>query len=301
MTGKSPRQPLWRRTAHWVVSPTNTRDVMSLLGSVGVYSTGQAFAWRGLGSADFSLSSSLQRALPATAGEPEVRAAEEAMLAEARAWGLGVTPTGFVDDLQLLADLQHYGIGTRLLDFSANPMTALWFACQEPVGLPAGFSRSGVVLALNITGMPRFKTLSTTATYAAHASPLSHQLQEGLDAGEPFVVESLTPNDRIRAQEGFFVAGATPDPPAGADQTPFRAFTYPAGSGAPSKDLEALLLGSRGRGAPATMPYVAVIIRAQLKAKLLEYLQGSYNRAARVLFPDYQGFATHGSTVHPRS
>jgi len=149
----------------------------------------------------------------------------------------------------------------------------LWFACQEPVDLPAGFSRSGVVLALNITAMPRFKTLSTTATYAAHASPLSYQLQEALDAGEPFVVESLTPNDRIRAQEGFFVAGATPDPPAGADQTPFRAFTYPAESGTPSKDLEELLLGSRGRGAPATMLYVAVIIRAQLKAKLLEYLQ----------------------------
>ena len=33
-------------------------------------------------------------------------------------------------DLDLLAELQHYGAATCLIDFTYNAMTALWFACQ---------------------------------------------------------------------------------------------------------------------------------------------------------------------------
>ena len=34
--------------------------------------------------------------------------------------------------LQLLARLQHFGAATGLLDFSYNPLVALWFACKDP-------------------------------------------------------------------------------------------------------------------------------------------------------------------------
>ena len=34
--------------------------------------------------------------------------------------------------LQLLAKLQHFGAATGLLDFTHNPLVALWFACDEP-------------------------------------------------------------------------------------------------------------------------------------------------------------------------
>jgi len=43
--------------------------------------------------------------------------------------------TNSIPKLELLAELQHYGAATGLLDFSLNPLVALWFACQsrEPI------------------------------------------------------------------------------------------------------------------------------------------------------------------------
>ncbi len=37
-----------------------------------------------------------------------------------------------IDDMQLLAKLQHFGAATGLLDFTYNPLVALWFACGDP-------------------------------------------------------------------------------------------------------------------------------------------------------------------------
>ena len=37
-------------------------------------------------------------------------------------------------DLELLAELQHFGAATCLIDFSRNALVALWFACQTSSG-----------------------------------------------------------------------------------------------------------------------------------------------------------------------
>lgn len=34
-------------------------------------------------------------------------------------------------DFDILAKMQHYGLPTRLLDFSINPLVALYFACES--------------------------------------------------------------------------------------------------------------------------------------------------------------------------
>lgn len=40
------------------------------------------------------------------------------------------------DILKILADMQHYGIPTRLLDWSMAPLTALYFACCKNLDVP---------------------------------------------------------------------------------------------------------------------------------------------------------------------
>ena len=46
----------------------------------------------------------------------------------------GFLPPGFsesISDLELLAHLQHQGAATGLIDFTRQPLVALWFACHE--------------------------------------------------------------------------------------------------------------------------------------------------------------------------
>lgn len=75
------------------------------------------------------------------------------------------------NDLQLLALLQHNGLPTRLLDVTANPLTAPWFACMSKP------SRDGLLIAFNVSTypeiMPEQKADVPTVAFPGHA--ISHQ------------------------------------------------------------------------------------------------------------------------------
>lgn len=224
-----------------------------------------------------------------------MREHEMQILADARAWGLGIGSTTYVDDFRLLADLQHYGVNTRLIDFSYNPLTALWFACQKPGGDID--EKSGLVLALNVTKFPAYTTVRTPETWDDAGYGPSANLEHALASGGPFLLEVSHPNERLRAQEGLFVSSATPDR-AGLRWAfnPFRTINIPF-EGTDARRLAASLRGDRSRGRPAHLPFVAVLIPAGLKKTLLQYLSVSFNRTARTLFPDFAGFREHSAVV----
>lgn len=290
---------IWRRTG-WYVVPKDSREVMSIIGAIGVHSVGQRFAWRGMSSVDYRVVSSAHRRLGDQLDEDAVRDAELRLLKEARSWGLGIGDTAFVNDLQLLADMQHYGIETRLIDFTSNPMTALWFACQSPdtVQGTRNVSKSGMLLALNVSGWPSYASVGTANTWGAISNPTGATLEHALATYTPFLVESSHPNDRLRAQEGFFVTSSVPGTSSMLRMltTPFHSLHVPFAEGDPD-DLRRQLTAERVRGAPQRLPFVAVIINAGLKSKLLKYLENTYSRSPRVLFPDFAGyreFAAYG-------
>lgn len=81
------------------------------------------------------VSSSLYRELPATL-RGQVEAVQEVRLLEARQF------TAEPDDFEILTELQHYGGKTNLIDFTADYLIALFFACD---GNP---SQDGRVLLL---------------------------------------------------------------------------------------------------------------------------------------------------------
>lgn len=87
------------------------------------------------------------------------------------------------DDWEWLALAQHHGLPTRLLDWSHNPLVALYFAVSE------NFDKDGKFFALNAPKKISQNILSNSPF--AVRKPFK------------FYPDTLTP--RIRAQEGLFI------------------------------------------------------------------------------------------------
>jgi FRG domain len=222
-------------------------------------------AWRGQASTDWSLDPSLVRRYRqhgqdgpgATLTEPRLRAVEKALVERARAAGLGDD----LDELELLARLQHHGAATRLLDCSRNAFVALWFACRwEP-------EHDGVLIAFEL------------GENAVHLD--TQLLRHGVDdllamaAGRLLWWQPRSLSPRISAQQAVFVFGEVVDEPWGS-----------------------IRLGQGGvsLGGTGAVPGAALIfVSAQLKAALNGMWEPLLGFSEESLFPDFDGFAlAHG-------
>jgi hypothetical protein len=180
-------------------------------------------------------------------------------------------------------------------------MTALWFACQIPKQPDHGaqVSWSGVLLAINTAGWKRFGRNRPEGTHISIENASGWELDTALRSEEPFVVESLLPNDRLRAQEGFFIAGRVP--PADAQSGPFKSVALQYERVEPFVLRERIHMNSSGHKSwEGPLPFVAVKIRSMLKGSILQRLENSYNRHSRVLFPDFAGFRDFSESADPR-
>lgn len=297
----------WRNTG-WYYSPASASELMTVIARVGTHGTNHRFAWRGHADADFLWTSSLHRRL---AGEGVV-VTEEALferenliLDEARRWGLGVKAGQLVDDLQLLADLQHFGVPTRLVDVTSNPMTALWFAtAAAPAPAPgeevsSARPKPGLLIAMNMPwyneypseGRPAtvFKTAGSPPDEWDDVGGLDLKRTKGLSLSTPFVVSSSMPNARLRAQEGYFIASAHPK----VSSPPLVSLNIDVPRG-DAEVVHRLLTKQRTQGLPKHMPFVAILVRSGVKRQLRDYLRLTYSRTAKALFPDYTGFRDFG-------
>jgi len=103
-----------------------------LTGAAAPLFSGPSVVYRGQADATYGLSSPLYRLCRSAIGygrvtEAHLQAAEQAIISASRQEGIGRRMT----DGELLMVLQHHGIPTRLVDVSARPLEALFFAVDR--------------------------------------------------------------------------------------------------------------------------------------------------------------------------
>jgi len=290
---------------------------MRAIARIGSLEGNRRYVWRGVADARWRVQSSLWRHLakhaPAdeTFTEQQARVAERDVLRRAREWGLGLNGATHLPDLQVLASLQHHELPTRLLDVTANPYTALWFACAANRDLDG---TPGALLAFDVTDCPVRQTIPVmprTGFLGVPAGP-SDDLQKALTTSQaerrPFLVEPTVRDARMTAQEGLFLASAfipDTDPDTGLDGLELTRRKAPG----PDRLASLFAAAERGRGAPGKLPFCALVINGRTKRAVRGHLSGTYDRSLRTLFPDVGGLvqdferdpgvvAAGGPTVH---
>ncbi len=163
---------------------------------------GQFLLFRGLADADWKVESSAHRRIKASE-EKQLPVTFQnyikRLLDNAGLQGFRYQHGRKLSDLELLAELQHYGAATCLIDFTENALVALWFACQEEPEKD-GTKKNGKVVAMATGGIETFSTVS-------YEDLNEKPIEEFLNPGKLWKWTPSSQNNRIVAQQSVFVFG----------------------------------------------------------------------------------------------
>ena len=157
---------------------------------------GQLLLYRGLGDADWEVESSAHRRIRVSEEEPPPVTFQNyigQLLDSSGLQGFRYQHDRKLSDLELLAELQHYGAATCLIDFTENALVALWFACREEP------QKDGRVIAMATGDFDRFSTVNY--------EDLNKPIKEFLNQGKLWKWTPSSLNNRIVAQQSVFVFG----------------------------------------------------------------------------------------------
>ncbi|MCG9129820.1 FRG domain-containing protein [Candidatus Poribacteria bacterium] len=122
----------------------------------------------------------------------------EEMIKDARAHGHDYKEGKRLFDLDLLAELQHYGAATCLIDFSYNATVALWFACQPS----SERNVDGKVVAVDIHRSHKVTDTETEKSIDCFFK------QNVKDSFQLYHWQPKNQNNRIIAQRSIFIFGS---------------------------------------------------------------------------------------------
>ena len=116
------------------------------------------YLFRGVSKDTHKMEASAYRRLPETDrnNPSKLLKINQALIDKARLLGHDQKDGHRLSDLELLAELQHFGAATCLIDFTRNAQIALWFACQQSSTGEA----NGKVFAVRANDPVRFKTVT---------------------------------------------------------------------------------------------------------------------------------------------
>lgn len=172
---------------------------------------GKPCIFRGQANKDWKLESGVERRIRFALGDSDepipidhIVSNQEKLLNDARKRGFGLQDGRELHDLELLAELQHFGAATCLLDFTNNPLVALYFACTPDNGI------DGIVHVVQGT----FFAVARNEL-AVRALIIDESYKENTDSGNREQILQWTPimhgvaERRVLAQQGLFILNYT--------------------------------------------------------------------------------------------
>ena len=153
--------------------------------------SGRSILYRGLADNDWPVEASASRRIGKYSDSGIFKNYVLNLLKTARQNGLGTDAE--LCDLELLANLQHHGAATCLIDFTQHPLTALWFACKDEP------EKDGNVIGMSTDNAELFKIVEPEQQKEKIGIFFE---QEGLWRWQPRDI-----NNRIFAQQSVFIFG----------------------------------------------------------------------------------------------
>ena len=158
------------------------------------------YLFRGVSTESYKIEASAYRRLSETDrnNPSKLLKINKDLIGKARSLGHDQRDAQQLSDLELLAELQHFGAATCLIDFSRSALVALWFACQPGSQTEA----NGKVYAVRHDDMVRLKTVNPELL----KKDIDYFLKPDENGRYPlYQWQPKLQNNRIIAQQSVFV------------------------------------------------------------------------------------------------
>ena len=158
---------------------------------------GGAFVYRGMANASWKVESAAYRRIGQSHENPPPSVLQnyiKQLLESAHRRGFQERQGKSDRDLELLADLQHHGAATCLIDFTTNALIALWFACRDETP-----QKAGKVVAMATDDTARFASVGSDS--------IEEKIDFFLDKDKLWKWEPSHLSTRIVTQQSVFVFG----------------------------------------------------------------------------------------------
>ena len=161
------------------------------------------YLFRGVSKDSYGIEASAYRRLPETQRNNPARLLQinQELIEKARLLGHDQKNGQLLSDLELLAELQHFGAATCLIDFTRNALVALWMACQQSTTGEA----NGKVFAVRSDESDRLETITPKLVTN---KDIDYFFREDEQRGYPlYQWQPKYQNNRIIAQQSVFIFG----------------------------------------------------------------------------------------------